>query len=174
MRGMAFEEIIQNACNAYRRLGVALIDKTPEPIKQLGRMDKKGQFKACYQKQAQVDFKGVMKPGVPIAFEAKITSLERINQAVVKEWQMDYLMDFDQCGGVAFILFGLGGKYYRMPAFTWNNMKEIFGRKYIDKKDRKTLEEYEVEFAYHCGGNDRKSNTVCTYLDFLEGVVSYE
>ena len=71
--GAGFEAIISSACDYYRAIGRADIEKTPEPMKPLGGADRSGRFLACYTKQAQPDYKGVLSGGRAVVFEAKHT-----------------------------------------------------------------------------------------------------
>lgn len=50
--GGYFENIISASCDYYLSRGLAKIEKTPEPMKPLGAKNRKGQFIACYTKQA--------------------------------------------------------------------------------------------------------------------------
>lgn len=50
--GGYFENIISASCDYYLSRGLAKIEKTPEPMKPLGAKNRKGQFLACYTKQA--------------------------------------------------------------------------------------------------------------------------
>ena len=50
--GAGFEHIIDNACAYYRSIGLADIEKTPEPMRPIGSPDRAGRFLACYTKQA--------------------------------------------------------------------------------------------------------------------------
>ena len=54
--GGYFENIISASCDYYLSRGLAKIEKTPEPMKPLGANNRKGQFLACYTKQAQPDY----------------------------------------------------------------------------------------------------------------------
>ena len=54
--GGYFENIISASCDYYLSRGLAKIEKTPEPMKPLGAKNRKGQFLACYTKQAQPDY----------------------------------------------------------------------------------------------------------------------
>lgn len=54
--GGYFENIISASCDYYLSRGLAKIEKTPEPMKPLGTKNRKGQFLACYTKQAQPDY----------------------------------------------------------------------------------------------------------------------
>ena len=51
--GEGFEHIIDNACAYYRSIGLADIEKTPEPMGPIGSPDRAVRFIACYTKQAQ-------------------------------------------------------------------------------------------------------------------------
>ena len=64
--GEIWEEMIEAACRHYRLTEAAEITKTPEPMKPLGRPNGRGQFLACYTKQAQPDYKGTLKAGAPL------------------------------------------------------------------------------------------------------------
>mgnify|MGYP000975878020 CR=1 FL=1 len=46
--GAGFESIIDNACAYYRSIGLADIEKTPEPMRPIGSPDRAGRFLACY------------------------------------------------------------------------------------------------------------------------------
>ena len=61
--GGYFENIISASCDYYLSRGLAKIEKTPEPMKPLGAKNRKGQFLACYTKQAQPDYGGTLKGG---------------------------------------------------------------------------------------------------------------
>ena len=76
--GAGFEAIISSACDYYRAIGRADIEKTPEPMKPLGGADRSGRFLACYTKQAQPDYKGVLSGGRAVVFEAKHTDTGRL------------------------------------------------------------------------------------------------
>ena len=54
--GGYFENIISASCDYYLSRGLAKIEKTPEPMKPLGAKNRKGQFLACYTKQAPPDY----------------------------------------------------------------------------------------------------------------------
>ena len=64
--GAGFESLINSACEYYRTKGIADIEKTPEPMKPLGGADRSGRFLACYTKQAQPDYKGILAGGTAV------------------------------------------------------------------------------------------------------------
>lgn len=89
--GLHFEGMITAACRHYEKKQVAVIEKTPEPMRPLKPYGdrRKGQFIAVYEKQAQPDFKGVLLNGRSVIFEAKHTDRDRISQNVVTETQRE-------------------------------------------------------------------------------------
>lgn len=142
--GKSFESIIDHACQRYLDKGVANIEKTPEPIKQIGGFDRKRQFKACYEHRAQPDYKGTIKSGKAVVFEAKATESHKIKKDVVKQWQFDSLDSHWKIGAEVFVLvcFELE-HYYRVPWGIWREMETFYGRKYLLQKD---IEDCRVEF----------------------------
>ena len=89
--GLDFETNIAIACEYYKKNRLACIDKTPEPIRQIGSMDKRGQFRGCYIKDAQPDFKGTLAGGRAVVFEAKSTASDRLMIDRVTPGQTDVL-----------------------------------------------------------------------------------
>lgn len=140
--GEHFERMISASCNYYRERGLAKIEKTPEPMKPLGGKNQKGQFLACYTKQAQPDYGGTLKGGRSIYFEAKHTDGDRIEWSRLTQEQRDDLEDHYSLGAIAFVLVSIGlCDFYRIPWPIWRDMAEIYGRKYIKQAE---LEPYEV------------------------------
>lgn len=81
-RGKQFESRIDDSFAYYAQKGFAIIEKTPEPMhptKNLGN----GKFIAYYEKQAQPDYKGTIKGGRTVMFEAKFTAADRMEQSRV-------------------------------------------------------------------------------------------
>ena len=76
-QGKHFEEYIDLSLRYYEQRGEAVVEKTPEPMrptKDLGN----GKFIAYYEKAAQPDYKGTLKGGRAVVFEAKHTDDDRI------------------------------------------------------------------------------------------------
>lgn len=89
-RGKQFESRIDDSFAYYAQKGFAIIEKTPEPMhptKNLGN----GKFIAYYEKQAQPDYKGTIKGGRTVMFEAKFTAADRMEQSRVLQSQQDYM-----------------------------------------------------------------------------------
>lgn len=134
--GAYFEEQIKAACAEYRKLQYADIDKTPEPTRQLTKMDEKGQFRACYEKKAQPDFKGTLMGGRSVVFEAKFTSTGKIKQEAVTQQQEESLDRHEGLGAVCFVLVAFGmNDIRRVPWSMWKQMKQELGRRYITPED---------------------------------------
>ena len=89
-RGAQFEDLIRAACDYYRGRGVADIEKTPEEMKPIKNMGK-GHFVAVYVKKAQADFRGFLRGGLAVNFEAKHTDTPRMEQDRVTPEQADRL-----------------------------------------------------------------------------------
>ena len=88
--GAMFENMLSASCSYYREKNVAIIEKTPEPMRPLQPYgDRKlGRYIACFVKQAQPDYKGVLCDGKAIIFEAKHTDKDRIYEKPV--WKEIY------------------------------------------------------------------------------------
>lgn len=143
--GEHFENMIEASCIWYREHGLACIEKTPEPIKQLSKPLYDGRFLACYRKAAQPDYQGTLEGGHSVVFEAKHTDAEEIKYDRLTGEQIDDLEMHYKLGAVAFVLvsFGVDG-YFRIPWAVWRDMKAIYGRKYITKQE---AERYRVPFV---------------------------
>lgn len=140
--GGCFENIISASCDYYLSRGLAKIEKTPEPMKPLGAKNRKGQFLACYTKQAQPDYGGTLKGGRSIYFEAKHTDDERIERRRLTQEQQDDLEAHHKLGAIAFVLVSVSlTDFYRVPWPVWRDMAEIYGRKYMTHAE---LSRYEV------------------------------
>lgn len=135
--GKAFEERLDQTFAYYAKTGYALIDKTPEPFKVTRRMEN-ARFVGCFQKKAQPDYKGTIKGGRTVIFEAKYTSTDRITQDRVNDTQSSYMEQASELGARCFVLVGFPSrKVYKIPWNVWRDMKQYFGRKYVTERDLK-------------------------------------
>lgn len=142
--GAYFENIIEGSLEWYKIHGVAVIEKTPEPMKPLGKPNQRGQFLACYTKAAQPDFKGTITGGRSVAFEAKQTTTDRIEYKATTEEQNEQLEKHYKLGAAVFVLVSFNFRdFFRIPWPVWRDMKEIYGRKYIKPAE---LEQYRVQY----------------------------
>ena len=141
-QGLAFEKAVDDACLYYQMHKIANIEKTPEPMRVIQALDRRrGIFKAVFEKSAQPDYKGTLRGGRSVAFDAKHTETDRINQNTVTEKQWEALDLHEELGAWCFILVSLGMKYYRVPWERWKTMKEAYGHKYMNASE---LSPYEI------------------------------
>lgn len=146
--GLAFEERLDLAFAYYKERGFAIVDKTPEPVKIIRRLDG-GRFVACFTKKAQPDYKGTIKGGRSVLYEAKFTRTDRLRQEAVNDVQQDYLTRQTELGARCYVLAGFRtGNVYRVPWPVWAAMDKYFGHKYVTEKD---LQPYQVATSW----NDR-------------------
>lgn len=142
--GQHFEELIEAACRHYRVKEIAEIDKTPEPFK-VERHIGQGKFIGHYEKQAQPDFKGSICGGGSIVFEAKHTDTDRLAQSVVSDEQVRALNRHSKMGAHCFVIISFGFRlFYKIPWEQFQNMKELYGRKYIMPED---IKECRIKYA---------------------------
>ena len=142
--GEEWERILEASCQHYRLTGEAEIEKTPEPIKQLGPKNRQGKFTACYTKKAQPDYKGTLKGGRSVVFEAKHTASDRLQQSAVTPDQEKRLNRHMALGAECFVMVSFGFReFFKVPWATFRAMKEHYGRKYITPED---VREYKVRY----------------------------
>jgi len=142
--GAAFESIIIASCEMYKRKGIAYIEKTPEPVRVLKAIDRRsGQFKACYEKRAQPDFKGTLAGGRAICFEAKHTDTGKIEYERVTLEQRNALDVHHILGAQCFVLISFGlQEFFHVPWLDWQNMQALFGHKYMTGSE---LKQYQLK-----------------------------
>ena len=135
--GERFEKMIDQALRYYKEKGIAIITKTPEPMKPIKSLGE-GKFVAHYAKKAQVDFCGTLEGGRAIRFEAKQTDTDRFTRDRLTDEQMDDLRTHAEMGAYCCVMLCFGMDHiYRIPWLIWENMKIGFGRNYVTEKDVK-------------------------------------
>ena len=138
--GENFEEQVTNICRIYEIKELAKIEKTPEPMKILKHIED-GKFEAVFTKAAQPDFKGTIKGGKTVVFDAKYTEADRIRYQVLSNHQRETLLKYKELGAIAFVLVGFqDGLMFRIDIETWTGMKENMGRMYIKEDELKKME----------------------------------
>lgn len=153
--GQTFEHLIEAACAWYSKEHIAAIQKTPEPFKVIRRMPK-GQFLGFYQKQAQPDFKGVMRGGKTVIFEAKHTSTGKMSESALSQTQRELLTEYSSLGARCFVVVAFGcTEFRRIPFEVFSDMKSAFGRRYFT-----AAESAQYKVGINCYG----------VLDFLQGL----
>ena len=144
--GKAFEERLDATFAYYADKGYALIDKTPEPFKIIKRLEQT-RFIGCFIKRAQPDYKGTVKGGRTVIFEAKYTSTDRITQDRVSDAQWSYMDRATALQARCYVIAGFRtNTVYRIPWSVWTSMKETFGRKYVTEAD---LKQYRVAESWN-------------------------
>lgn len=145
-KGKHFEERLDTAFLYYDEKGFASIEKTPEPMKPAKSLGN-GKFVAFFEKKAQPDYKGTIKGGRAVMFEAKYTDSEKMEQSRVNKDQTEYLEKHHNLGARCYVLIGFGsGEVYKIPWDIWRNMKAIYGRKYLKETD---IQNYKVKSAWN-------------------------
>lgn len=129
--GALFEAWISASCDHYSETGIAFMEKTPEPFHITSR-GKDGVVSGYYEKSAQPDYKGILKGGKGVMFEAKHTDCGMIKQGAVTETQSRNLDMYHELGAICFVLVSMGFEsFHRVPWPVWKGMKEIFGHKHM-------------------------------------------
>lgn len=143
--GTTFEDIISDSCEYYEEIGIAKIEKTPEPMRTLRPLGR-GRYEAVYTKQAQPDFKGTLRGGRAIAFEAKHTDTDRIMRSVISDEQEKCLNAHEQMGAECYVFVSFGfRKFYKFPWKLFRDMKYHFGVKHIREIDH--ISDFEIKFV---------------------------
>jgi len=135
--GQRFESRIEASLEWYRAKGLAIIEKTPEPMRPVRSLGE-GRFIAIFEKKAQPDYKGTLAGGRSIVLEAKYTASGKLEQSRVKAHQEVYLDKHEKLGAKCFVIGGYEtGNVYMIPWSVWRQMKDLYGRKHITEDDVK-------------------------------------
>lgn len=140
--GAFFETMIADACFRYKLNDIAYIEKTPEPLKPIRKIEGK-KFVAVYEDKAQPDFKGTLAGGRAICFEAKATNDIKIQCSRLQPQQIEALKIHSRLGAEVFILvmFLSINQCYKVPLKFWMDAHKNFGRCYLKYQD---LEEFKI------------------------------
>ena len=138
--GHIFERLIDQACLYYRDSNVARIEKTPEPFSVVEKLGK-GMFRGRFLGHAQPDYKGTLSGGRAIAFEAKVTTTNRLKKSVVTDFQSASLEHHYQLGADVGVCCMINKTAAFVPWTVWRGMKEKYGRQYLTEDD---LQEFRV------------------------------
>jgi len=136
LRGSTLEEMINLTNEAYRRKGLAVIQKVPTPITPV-QFDGKSRTitLAYFDQKSTVDYIGAVQ-GIPVCFDAKETTLKSLPMQNIHEHQIEFMREFEKQNGIAFLLvhFRHVDEYYYLPLETlsrfWDEAKRG-GRKSI-------------------------------------------
>ena len=140
--GARFELVIEHACSVYAHKGIAMIEKTPEPLKMI-RAGRGSEVVAVFEKKAQPDFQGTLQGGRSIVFEAKHTNDTNIKFDRITPTQHKYLAKHDALGAMVYIIISFSFKrFFLVPYIAWVDMEEALNKKSVNAQD---LEEYEID-----------------------------
>lgn len=110
--GQRWEDYIDIENKALRDQRIALVVKSPEPVRIL-RSTADGQFIATFTRKSYCDYQGTLPRGRAVTIEAKSTSSERFQFSQVAKHQRYILSSVARLGGLA-LVYVLGpdkGKY---------------------------------------------------------------
>ena len=140
--GAFFEKMIEDACFRYKLNRIAYIEKTPEPLRPIKKIEGK-KFVAVYEDKAQPDFKGTIAGGRAICFEAKATNDTKIQCSRLQPQQIEALKIHSNLGAEVFILvmFLSINQCYKVPLKFWMDAYKNFGRQYFKYQD---LDEFKI------------------------------
>ena len=80
-------------------------------------------------------------------FEAKYTDSDRVTKDRVSKEQTEYIDSHYALGARCYVIIGYkSGEVYRIPWDVWQNMKEIYGRKYLKETD---VQQYKIKSAWN-------------------------
>ena len=104
LRGSTLEEMINRTNDQYRESSLALIQKIPTPITPI-KMDKESRHITLtyFDQKSTVDYIGAVQ-GIPVCFDAKECATDRFPLANVHPHQISFMSEFEEQGGVAFLL----------------------------------------------------------------------
>ena len=110
LRGSELEELINLTNEKYREKKLALIQKIPTPIKPI-QIDKTTRHitLAYFDQRSTVDYIGTVQ-GVPVCFDAKECRSRTFPIQNIHEHQILFMQDFEEQGGIAFLLICFSGE----------------------------------------------------------------
>lgn len=133
--GDYWESLIAASCENYSITGEAEIEKTPEPVKVVQSLGN-GKFVSVFSKKAQPDYKGTLKGGRAIVFEAKHTNADKLLRTVISSEQEKRLDKHTKLGAACYVMVSFKFEsFYMIPWTVFGHMKAYFGRQYITKDD---------------------------------------
>lgn len=129
LRGSFLEELVNLTNEKYRVQKLALIQKVPTPIKPINiDADTRHITLAYFDQKSTVDYIGVVQ-GIPVCFDAKECVGERFPLANIHDHQMQFMTEFEQQDGIAFLLIYFAGRdcfmylpFLELQTF-WDRMK---------------------------------------------------
>ena len=162
LRGSTLEELINRTNEQYREKKLALVQKIPTPITPIN-MDKETRHitLAYFDKKSTVDYIGAVQ-GVPVCFDAKESKSDTFSLQNVHEHQVDFMRQFEQQGGIAFLLiyYTSRDECYYMP---FKDIERAWER--AQNGGRKSIPFDEIDTSLRVEQN--KHGFLLPYLDML-------
>lgn len=162
LRGSALEELINFTNTKYRNGKLALIQKIPTPIKPIA-IDKENRHitLAYFEQKSTVDYIGVVQ-GIPVCFDAKECRNDTFPLQNVHEHQMKFMSEFEEQGGISFLLLYFVKKdiYYYMR---FCELEKFWKRK--EDGGRKSFTYLELDPDYELSCHD---GTLIHYLEMIQ------
>ena len=104
LRGSTLEDLINRTNELYKEHGLCLVQKIPTPITPIKMNEDHSQITLAYfDQKSTVDYIGAVQ-GIPVCFDAKECSVDTFSLANIHEHQINFMNDFEQQGGVSFII----------------------------------------------------------------------
>ena len=117
------EDRVNRGCEIYAEMREAFVEKTPEPMKVLGKAQK-GRFLACFVKSAQPDYKGTIWGGRAFIMEAK-HSENRLEFERISGEQRTALDTHRFMGAAAYVLMEFEGRDGGAFLVPWNETRKL-------------------------------------------------
>lgn len=123
LRGSALEEMVNRTNEDYQNRHLALIQKIPTPITPIN-IDKETRHitLAYFDQKSTVDYIGAVQ-GIPVCFDAKECHVDTFPLHNIHEHQIAFMKDFEEQGGVAFILIW----YTERNIYYYMTLRELLG-----------------------------------------------
>lgn len=162
LRGSALEEYINLTNEKYKENKLALIQKIPTPITPI-KMDKDNRqiTLAYFEQKSTVDYIGAVQ-GIPVCFDAKECQTDTFPLQNVHEHQVQFMKEFDEQGGVAFLLifYSHRDEFYYMRL---EELLEFWERSLSGGRKSIRYEELDERFFFHMHGG-----LMVPYLDPMQ------
>ena len=145
LRGSTLEDMINHTNEIYREKKLALIQKIPTPITPI-TIEKSTRHitLAYFDQKSTVDYIGAVQ-GIPVCFDAKECAVKTFPLQNVHEHQIRFMTEFEEQGGIAFIIlhFTALDEMYYMP---FRNLEKFWKR--MEAGGRKSFTYDEIDKTY--------------------------
>lgn len=162
LRGSTLEDMINHSNAVYREKKLALIQKVPTPITPI-TIDKESRHitLAYFDQKSTVDYIGAVQ-GIPVCFDAKECAARTFPLQNVHEHQIRFMKEFEEQGGIAFILLHFTGEdeIYYLP---FSDLYRFWER--MESGGRKSFTYEEVDKAFQVRA---RRDILVHYLETLQ------